>query len=114
MTRGAVGRRLDAFQAYAVQISFYKVLRMHVPHRGHFIGRAQVQFGLPVAFQAPAHGQWLDLLHDFHLVDPAVARLAADAHVYVGRVAELRIVGQLMHLDPRNGFAGGEAFPDGE
>lgn len=66
----------------------------------HFVDRAKVGFRISVARDAPCHGKLFVLVHDFHLVDPAVTALAANARIDVGGVVEIHVFGQVVDSFP--------------
>src|SRR5205823_6738178 len=63
--------------------------------------------------EAPAHRNRRHLLHDVHLIDPAVTGDATDAVVHVGAVVEEDVIGEVVDLDPVDRPAAGEAVKDG-
>lgn len=58
-------------------------------------------FGMTVAVYAPGHRQILRLVHDFHLVDPAMAGHAANSTINMHRVIEIHKIWQPMNSCPR-------------
>ena len=74
--------------------------------------RAKPRAGVAVAVEAPTHAERLDLLHDLHLLDVAVAAHAADARADVGVVVEVGVVGQLVHAHPAHRAPGRGALAD--
>lgn len=112
MTGGTVGRRPDAFETDPLHISIDEVGRLYVSHRGDFRIRPEVELGLPVTLEAPAHGHRFDLRYDLHLIDTPVTGLAADASVHVNGVAELRVVRERVHVYPFNRITGGRTRPN--
>src|SRR5690349_1082497 len=82
------------------------VTRGDVPHLVDRLPRAEELFGRAVAGDAPLHLQGVGLVDAGHLVDPAVAGLAADALLHVDRVVEVDEVGQVVHAVPDQRLAG--------
>ena len=76
--------------------------------------RAQVLLRLPVAVEAPAHRQRLGQRHLDHLVDAAVAGLAAHAGADVRVVLEVGVVRGLVDADPLDRIARRPARPHGQ
>ena len=72
----------------------------HVAHREDLVARAQVLLRRAVAVEAPGHLEGRVLRDERHLVDAAVAGLAADALGDVDRVVEVDVVRQVVDLDP--------------
>src|SRR5690242_10355027 len=68
-------------------------------HRRRVIGVVEV---LPVAGDAPAHLERAVLVDAVHRLHRAVALLALEAGLDVTLVVELHVVGQPVHLDPRD------------
>ena len=66
-----------------------------------------------MTFQAPLHLQGCELIHQRHLVDRAMARIAADSLVHVNAVIEIHKVGELVDADPLKRFFGTENFTNG-
>ena len=79
---------------------------------GDFIRRPQLQLGMPMAFEAEGHAQGFGVIDFVHLVDAAMAFDATDPAIDVDGVIEIDEVGELMDLDPGDGFAAGGAFAD--
>lgn len=55
---------------------------------------------ITVTLKAPAHAERFVLVDNFHGVDSAMTLHTTDATVDVGRVIEVRVVRQIMDLDP--------------
>src|SRR5262249_38509681 len=72
-------------------------------HVRDLVLRTQVLHRIAVALEAPAHADRLIDPHDVHLVDAPVARHAPDPRGEVRRVVEVRVIGQLVELDPLDG-----------
>lgn len=83
-----------------------------VAHVEDFAAGAQIFFGRAVAAEAPFHLQALLLVHQRHLVDGAVAGVAADSFINVNAVVEINEVGELVHARPLQRFAGFVAGAD--
>jgi len=84
-----------------------------VAHVKDLIARAQILAGIAMAAQAPLHLQTLLLVHQGHLVDGAVAGVAADTLGDVNAVIEIDEVGELVDASPLQRFAGAVAGADG-
>src|SRR5690606_26979662 len=75
--------------------------RLSIPaHRRHKLARTQVLLRRAMALQTPGHRQRLDLTNLLHLVDTAMARLAGDPFIDMGRVVEVHEVGYIVDLNP--------------
>ncbi len=64
--------------------------------------RAEVLVRIAVTGDAPRHRQLFGLVDNFHLVDPAVAGLAADTGIHVCGVIEVDELGQVVDPFPRH------------
>src|SRR5438105_11776637 len=80
-------------------------------HAEALLARPQEALRIPVAVQAPAHGERRPLLHLRHLVDAAVAGDATHALLHVDRVVEVDEVRQLVDLVPDDGPVREETLP---
>src|SRR5258707_472824 len=67
---------------------------------------------IPMAVEAPAHGQALDLIDRSHVADIAVAIDAADAARHVDRVVEVDEIGERMDAPPADRTTRGNAVSD--
>ena len=65
-----------------------------------------------MTLEAPAHTQRFHLRHHVHLVNPAVARHAADASRYVRVVREVSVVGESVDSDPMHRPTAGGTVPN--
>ena len=63
-----------------------------------------------MAVQAPLHLERIFLIHQWHLVDSAVATGASDALVHVNLVIEVDVVRQVVDADPVDGCSGRPAL----
>ena len=72
-------------------------------HIENLLARADEFFRLAMALQAPLHIQCLCFPHQRHLVDLAVAGLAADSLVDVDAVVEVNEIGQVVDPVPGDG-----------
>ena len=88
-----------------------------VIHVKDLVARADVLGGIAVAIETPFHIQRFGFPHQGHLIDLAVARLAANALVDVDAVVEIGEVGQVVDAIPLDGHviaeAGAHGFEDG-
>jgi len=66
--------------------------------------RTEVFLRCPVAIKAPAHGMAFRLVNHFHLMDVAVASLAGNPPVDVGRVVEIDVIWRFVHPHPFDRF----------
>lgn len=73
---------------------------------------AQVWFRISVTLQAPAHAQRFLLRHHFHLVNATVTFNAADTSGDVRSMAEVGIVGKIVHTPPHHRLARFVAVPE--
>ena len=62
-------------------------------------------FRIAVTIQTPSHRLILVLMHDLHLIDPAVASNTRNATVDVGRVIEIHVIRQSVNTHPIDRFA---------
>ena len=114
MTRGA---GLQGFDVPILHGSFSKFnlgrRRSGLPCQVRdFVWRPQLQFGMPMAFQAESHAQRFGVIDLVHLVDASVAFDTTDSACDMDGVIEVDEVGHFMDLDPGDGFAAGGAFAD--
>ena len=65
-----------------------------------------------MAIKAETHREWLGPIGQRHLIDSAVAGLAADALGDVDVVAKIHVVRQLRHARPCDRLVFGKALPD--
>src|SRR6266852_7794348 len=86
--------------------------RLLVLHVEHLIARTKIVLRRAVTVQAPLHLQRLLLINERHLVDGAVAGVAADAFVDMNTVVEKNEVRQLVYPSPLQGLAGTVAGAD--
>jgi hypothetical protein len=84
-----------------------------VAHVKDLIAWAEIFAGITMASQTPLHLQGFRLVHQGHLVDRAVAGVAADALGYVNAVIEINEVGELVDAGPLQRFAGAVAGANG-
>ena len=63
-----------------------------------------------MAVKAPRHAERLFLFHHFHLPDVPVTADATDPGVQMGGMAEIDVVGEIMHPDPFDRGAGRETL----
>src|SRR5258706_5257908 len=82
-------------------------------HVEDLIARAQIILRRTVAVQTPLHLQRGLLVHEWHLVNRAVAAVAADAFIDMNAVIEENEVGKLIHPRPLQGLARAVAGADG-
>jgi len=69
--------------------------------------------GRTVAVQTPLHAEGLGLIDHAHLIDGAMAAIAAHTTVHMDGVVEVGVVGQTVNLHPGNRLAGLPAFTHG-
>ena len=69
-------------------------------HIEDFIAGPDLVFGLAMAFQAPLHIEGIFLPHKGHLINGAVATLAAYSLVYMNAVIEVDEIGQIVDPGP--------------
>ena len=84
------------------------VLRPRVgwlPKSEDFFWRTHVIDGVTVAIQAPAHGERLRAMYDFHLINAAVALHATHSTRDMRGVIEIGVITKLVNLDPFDGHA---------
>lgn len=84
-----------------------------VAHVENLVARAEILARMAMASQAPLHLQGFRLVHQGHLVDRAVAGVAADALGDVNAVIEINEVGELVDAGPLQRFAGAVAGANG-
>ena len=84
-----------------------------VVHVKDLVAWADVLGGIAVAIETPLHIQGFGFPHQGHLIDWAVAGLAANALVDVDAVVEIGEVGQVVDAIPLDGDAVAEASPHG-
>src|SRR5215471_3692082 len=75
-----------------------------VAHGCHKLPGPDVFFGSAMTIEAPPHLQVRLLGHQRHLIDAAVASLAADALGDVNAVVEVNEIGQVVNLGPADGL----------
>src|SRR5690554_3158901 len=97
----AISRGMNIVFLYQLFTKLYLVWNF-IAHGGNLFNRANVFFRRAVAIEAPAHTKWFGLVHYIHFVDAAVAALTTNAHIYVRRVVEVSIVGQVVNPNPFN------------
>jgi hypothetical protein len=83
-----------------------------VTHVENLIARSQIVLWSAVTAQAPLHLQRFLLVHKRHLVNRAVAGVAAHAFVHVNAVIEENEIGKLVHARPLQRLSGAEAGAD--
>ena len=93
-------------EALTIYYNWIRARRLPVTHIENLIARAKILFRRAMAFQTPLHLQRLLLIHKRHLVDWAVARIAAHAFVDVNAVIEEDKVRKLVHPRPLQRLAG--------
>ena len=76
-----------------------------LPKSEDFFWRTHVIDGVTVAIQAPAHGERLRAMYDFHLINAAVALQATHSTRDMRGVIEIGVIAQFVHLDPFDGHA---------
>ena len=116
---GAVGELTGLYAVFGDELrpqAFLVGWRL-VIHVKDLVARADVLGGIAVAIEAPLHIQGFGFPHQGHLIDLAVARLAANALVDVDAVIEIGEVGQVVDAIPLDGHvvaeAGAHGFEDG-
>ena len=81
-------------------------------HVGDLIFRAKICRGIAVAVEAPLHRDGFVEANNLHLVDSTMTGGATDADCNVHGVVEVGVFGQLVNLDPLDGFTGLPALAD--
>src|SRR6185369_7862399 len=84
--------------------------RLLIAHVENLLAGADKLFWCAMTLQAPLHLQGCELIHQRHLVDRAVARIAADSLVHMNAVIEIDKVGELVDASPFKRFIGAETF----
>ena len=70
----------------------------------NFLKWAEIFLRRIVAIEAPAHGVGFSLIDDFHFIDIAMAALAGNPAIHVGRVIEINVVWRLVDSHPLDGL----------
>src|SRR6188508_2729888 len=105
MSNSSVARRAGRSRLDAVFLHEFRAkggLRLGrlETHRRDFAPRPDELFGGSMTTDAPLHLERPLLLHQRHLIDPAVAALAAHALLHVNAVIEIDKIGQVVHPNP--------------
>src|SRR3990172_6222853 len=66
----------------------------------HRFARYSRLIHLPVAIDAPAHAEVLNLPYTLHCFHWPVTSLALHSGIHVNAVVEVNVIGKFMHLDP--------------
>lgn len=101
------------------------MVRLHqpLPHGNLIFGRLPIHvehlpagpdeaLWLPMAVETPPHLERMDLPHERHEIDLAMAGRAADPFLHMDAVIEIDEIRQLVDSIPRNRHVGLEAHPD--
>jgi len=97
----------------AVHRNWIRAARLLVFHVEDLIARAEVLLRSTMASEAPFHLQRFLLVHQRHLIDRAVARVAADTLGHVNAVVKENEVGERVDARPLQRFARAIAGADG-
>lgn len=88
----------------AFELNRVRAARLLITHVEYLIARAQILFRRAMTAKAPLHLQRFLLIHQRHLVNRAMARVAADALGHVDAVIEKNEIGKLVHARPLQRF----------